>query len=60
MKRISYDKLPKKAHAAIPKNARTYLDEFDFRQYKDGRIAAYYAGDLVGVWDGRSWDATFG
>lgn len=60
MKRISYKSLPKKAVAAIPKNARTYLDEFEFRLYKDGRIAAYYAGDNVGLWDGKSWNAQFG
>jgi hypothetical protein len=60
MKRIAYDKLPKKAIAAISKRQRTYIDEFVFRQYKNGLIAAYYAGDLVGVWDGRSWNSQEG
>lgn len=54
-KTIYASDLPKKALAAISKRQRTYIDEFVFKQYADGLIEAYYAGDIVGYWDGRRW-----
>lgn len=53
---IGYEKLPKKAYAAIGKRQRTYIDEFTFHLYPDGEIHAFYAGDFVGAWDGETWN----
>lgn len=54
VRKISYKQLPKKALAAISKRERSCIDEFEFREYKDGHIEAWYAGEFVGVWWGPS------
>lgn len=53
--KISFKELPKDAYKAISPRQRTYLDEFNFRKYSNGLIEAEYAGESVGVWDGKGW-----
>jgi hypothetical protein len=53
---IGYKQLPKKVCAAMSKRQRTYIDEFTFHLYPNGEIHAIYAGDLVGEWNGKTWN----
>jgi hypothetical protein len=53
--KISYKDLPATAWAKISERQKTYIDEFSFYKQKDGSIQAYYAGELVATWDGKSW-----
>jgi len=47
--------LPKPALALISRRQRSYLDEFVFFQLPYGYIEGWYAGELLALWNGKSW-----
>jgi hypothetical protein len=55
MKRIESDKLPTAALQQISKDQLSYLDEFSFYQLPNGRVHAFYANELISIWNGKDW-----
>jgi len=52
---IAGSNLPKKALSQISKRQQSYLDEFRFFAIKGCKVEAWYAGELLAVWDGKKW-----
>jgi hypothetical protein len=52
---IAHTSLPPKALKAISARQRSYINEFKFTQFKDGRIEASYDGEHMGTWNGKNW-----
>src|SRR6266699_3650162 len=59
-KEISYAELPEQAKNLISEEQKSYLDEFSFLQSEDGNIAAWYAGEVLAVWNGSGWQEPYG
>lgn len=52
---IQHALLPKEALRLIPATPLSYIDEFEFYEVGFGTIEAWYAGELVSVWNGEVW-----
>ena len=52
---IAFRSLPLKARNRISRRQRSYIDEFTFFERLSGNIEAWYAGELLAVWDGIGW-----
>jgi hypothetical protein len=52
---IHHSELPKAALRKMSASQRSYIDEFTFILPGNGTIAAYYAGDYLASWNGKSW-----
>jgi hypothetical protein len=55
MKRLTEQELPKEALDLMSETQRSYIDEFEFIETESGKIHAWYAGELLAVWTGKSW-----
>lgn len=54
-RRISHRDLPKAAWKKISAAQKSYIDEFKFYERTNGDIEAWYAGELLAVWNGKGW-----
>lgn len=56
MKEIKFEELPEAAKNGISDDQQSYADEFIFVLHeKTGMIEAYYAEELLAVFDGKVW-----
>jgi hypothetical protein len=54
--KVDFRDLPTKAKRRMSKDQRSYADEFTFlRAHPRDIIEAWYAGELLAVWDGVDW-----
>jgi len=53
--RIHHDDLPKAALRKMSSRQRSYIDEFSFLRAGRGPIEAWYGGQHLASWDGKTW-----
>jgi len=59
-KLITFQDLPMRAQKLISKRQQSYIDEFTFFWQSPRFIEAWYAGELLAVFDGRGWLSDLG
>ena len=52
---VTLGQLPEEALEAISERPRSYIDEFTFVHMGAGYYEAWYAGELLAIWDGEDW-----
>ena len=52
---IPLESLPQEAQRLISEMEEHYTDEFTFYWFADDDIEAWFAGDIMAIWNGKGW-----